>query len=339
MILILTETSDKHADLVSAKLSERGAEFTRFDPRQFPVQAALSLSYSPTGKVLPTLRTEAGVIDLDDLDAVWLRRPGLPVAHAEITDAFTRNYVEEECRNFLQDVWNAVGALWVPACPPVLRRAELKASQLQLASAVGFEIPPTLFTNDPDEVLAFHQEHNGNIISKLAETTFPRLALTRFCRYTEVVTRRDLGYLRAVRYCPLISQAYVPKQVELRITVVGRDVFPAEIHSQQTRRTRHDWRRYDFSGTVYKPHELPEDVTRCCLELVQRLGLCYGAIDMVRTPDGRYVFLEINPNGQYLWVEKATGLPISDAICDLLMSGARGPAQAGEAPIRNGVRS
>ena len=56
------------------------------------------------------------------------------------------------------------------------------------------------------------------------------------------------------------------------------------------------------------------------MQLVEKLGLCYGAIDMVLTPDGRYVFLEINPNGQYLWIELATGLPISDAICSLLMS-------------------
>ena len=53
---------------------------------------------------------------------------------------------------------------------------------------------------------------------------------------------------------------------------------------------------------------------------MEGLGLRYGAIDMVFTPDGRYVFLEINPNGQYLWIEYQTGMPISDAICDLLMS-------------------
>ena len=57
--------------------------------------------------------------------------------------------------------------------------------------------------------------------------------------------------------------------------------------------------------------------------MVERLGLCYGAIDMILTPDGRYVFIEINPNGQYLWIEQETGLPISAAICDLLMGGSR----------------
>jgi glutathione synthase/RimK-type ligase-like ATP-grasp enzyme len=133
-----------------------------------------------------------------------------------------------------------------------------------------------------------------------------------------------VAYASAVRYCPVIFQAYVPKRVELRITVVGGEVFAAEIHSQQSNHTRHDWRRYDLGETPHLPHELPADVARRCLRLVGELGLCYGAIDMVLTPDGRYVFIEINPNGQYLWIEQMTGLPISDAVCDLLTSGAAG---------------
>jgi glutathione synthase/RimK-type ligase-like ATP-grasp enzyme len=73
---------------------------------------------------------------------------------------------------------------------------------------------------------------------------------------------------------------------------------------------------------------LPPDLEQRCVQLVDRLGLCFGAIDLALTPDGRYVFFEVNPNGQYLWIELATGLPISDAICDLLTSGASGPAPA-----------
>ncbi|HEY5865570.1 MAG TPA: hypothetical protein VI542_08485, partial [Candidatus Tectomicrobia bacterium] len=142
-----------------------------------------------------------------------------------------------------------------------------------------------------------------------------------FVRYTELVTKRDIGYAHAIRYCPMIFQAYVPKQIELRITVVGRQAFAVAIHSQATNHTRFDWRRYDQDHTPHSPHELPSDIEQRCIELVRRLGLCYGAIDMVLTPSGQYVFLEINPNGQYLWLEQATGLPISEAICDLLMAG------------------
>jgi glutathione synthase/RimK-type ligase-like ATP-grasp enzyme len=116
----------------------------------------------------------------------------------------------------------------------------------------------------------------------------------------------------------------VPKRFELRVTVVGEQVFAAEIHSQQTNRTRVDWRRYDLSHTPHLPHALPEHVQVKCVELVRRLGLCYGAIDLILTPDGRYVFLEINPSGQYMWIEERTGLPISEAVANLLVSYERG---------------
>jgi hypothetical protein len=59
---------------------------------------------------------------------------------------------------------------------------------------------------------------------------------------------------------PTIFQAYVPKQLEVRVTVVGTAVFAAEIHSQKTRRTRYDWRRYDHYETPYHQHVLPADL-------------------------------------------------------------------------------
>src|SRR5262249_179757 len=110
----------------------------------------------------------------------------------------------------------------------------------------GFELPPTLVTNSPTDFLEFYREHNGDLISKLAGLTFFDAFGTKFGRYTELVSRRDVAYARGVRFCPIIFQAYVPKRLELRITVVGDQVFPAEIHSQHTNHTRHDWRRYDL---------------------------------------------------------------------------------------------
>ena len=65
-------------------------------------------------------------------------------------------------------------------------------------------------------------------------------------------------------------------------------------------------------------HVLPVAEVRRCRALVRRLGLRFGAIDMVQTPSGEHVFLEINPNGQWLWIERATGLPIANAIARLL---------------------
>jgi glutathione synthase/RimK-type ligase-like ATP-grasp enzyme len=320
MILINSDDLDPHADHVGEMLRRRGADFVRFNPARFPSGASISLWYTPAGQPRAVLDA-GGVIDLDQLTAVWHRRPRPPVPHHEVVDDAARRYIEEECCAHVNDVWHSLGCLSVPAPPSVVRRAELKASQLRVAGELGFELPPTLFTNSPEEFLEFYRLHDGNVVSKLAGASFYKAMGATFSRYTQVVSRRDVARAHAVRYCPVIFQAYVPKRLELRVTVVGRRAFAAEIHSQVSNHTRHDWRRYDLQRTPHFPHDLPPEEERRCVRLVERLGLCYGAIDMVVTPEGRYVFLEINPNGQYLWIEELTGLPISEAICDLLTAG------------------
>jgi hypothetical protein len=321
MILILSNLDDKHADDLAAKLRSRGAEFIRFDPARFPAHAELSLVFSTTGALQRRLRVGEETIDLDSVRAVWYRRPGEPVPDARLEEGPSRRFVAEESKRFVHDVWHTLDCFWLPAQRPVIHRAGSKAWQLQIAGELGFVLPPTLFTNSPSDFLEFYLQHNGNIISKLAETSLADVLGEMGWRYTEVVSKRDVAHARAIRYCPIIFQEYVPKCSELRITVVGREIFAAEIHSQESNHTRHDWRHYDHHTTRYSIHDLPQDVERRCIQLVERLGLCFGAIDMVVTPDGHYVFLEVNPNGQYLWIEMATGLPISDAICDLLIDG------------------
>ena len=318
MILILTQPFDPHADAVMARLQDRGVDVVRFNPADFPARASVSVAYGAYGLKAATLETHSATIDLASLTAVWWRRPQAPAPDAADSDAETRSYVAEECRVVLNDIWHVLPCRVVPAVPAVLRRAELKAAQLVVAAKLGFELPPTLVTTSPREFLAFYRQHGGNVISKLPSSTLHKLEHATIARYTQVVSTRDAGHAQALRQCPIIFQAYVPKHLEIRVTVVGSAIFAAEIHSQHTYRTRHDWRRYDWDETPYLPHELPAEVADRCLRLVRELGLCYGAIDLVLTPDGRYVFLEINSNGQYLWIEHSTGMPISDAVCDLL---------------------
>lgn len=321
MILILTNDQDEHADHVAAKLHARGAEFIRFDPARFPRDAEISVSYTARGRSHATLRAGTRAVDLAQLTGVWCRRPGQAVAHDDLAPAL-RQIVAPECAAFLYDLWCSVDCPWLPGTPAQIQAGQRKLSQLVIAGEVGFELPPTLMSNSPADVLDFYNAHNCDIVSKLVGTAFADVIGTGCVRYTERVSRRDIAHARAITYCPMIFQAYVPKQVELRITVVGRRVFAAEIHSQASNHTRHDWRRYDHYQTPHFQHELSPHVTSLCVRLVERLGLSYGAIDMVLTPDGHYVFLEINPSGQYLWIEEETGLPISDAICDILIAGA-----------------
>jgi glutathione synthase/RimK-type ligase-like ATP-grasp enzyme len=252
---------------------------------------------------------------------VWLKASRMPgTAAPPIRDPVVREFVDQDCSAFLSSAWDFLGARCVPGPPSAMMAGQLKAPQLRRAAALGFEIPRTSFTNDPDAFLALHRERSGKIVTKVTGSLLVRRQIgEEFFRYTEPVTTRDVAFAHAISYCPIIVQAYVPKRLELRITVVGDEVFAAEIHSQQSNHTRHDWRRYDLRLTPHRIHELPRATAERCRRLVESLGLRYGAIDLILTPDGRYVFLEINPGGQYLWIEQATGLPISEALCDLLV--------------------
>jgi hypothetical protein len=332
MILILTSPDDLHADHVEPMLDARGLAYLRFDPAQYPHAAELSMAYGPSGATRQLLRVGGREVDLSTITAVWNRRPGLPRAAPEITDAKVRELVAGESDAMVRDLWRSLDCAWLPAPPAVLREANRKAAQLRLAGALGFELPPTLVSNSPDDVIEFHRQHGGRIVSKLLGAAFMSSSFgNEMVRYTEQVSHRDLANLEAIRLCPMIFQAYVEKRIELRITVVGRRVMACEIHSQASHHTRHDWRRYDDAATPHYVHALPAAIERRCLALTERMGLSYGAIDMIVTPDGRYVFLEINPNGQYLWIEQQTGLPISDAIVEQLAAGTEVRAALGGA--------
>jgi glutathione synthase/RimK-type ligase-like ATP-grasp enzyme len=321
MLVILTEPGDKHADAVCRILDSRRCSYIRLDPADFPVALRVNAYISNTRAQLALRETASGrCVDLCSIAAVWYRRPGDPASDLILRDRKYREGIDEENYKFLQDLWQSTNCRWVPGTPGALPDAE-KLHQLMLARQLGFAVPDTLVSNDPDEVLAFYGRHAGRIISKRA--AFSRLGEhgTYFSRYTERMSRRDLGYLDAVRFCPMIFQAYVTKDLELRITVVGERIFAAEIYSQDSNHTKHDWRRYDHYRTRYGVHDLPDEVGRLCLLLTKRLQLTFGAIDMIVTPAGEYVFLEINANGQYLWIEEQAGLPITSSIADLLISG------------------
>lgn len=120
--------------------------------------------------------------------------------------------------------------------------------------------------------------------------------------------------------CPMMFQEAVPKACELRLTIVGDRVFAASIDSQSLQRSKIDWRREGLQLLdQWNKYDLPGEVETKLLHLMDRLDLNYGAIEIVVTPDGRYVFLEINPVGEFFWLEIHPGFAISDAIADVLL--------------------
>ncbi|MGF7235894.1 MAG: MvdC/MvdD family ATP grasp protein [Frankia sp.] len=328
-VLIVARRDDVQAQHLDGLIAGRRARTVLVDPADFPAEVGLSVDVDEAGRLRRTLRARGDRVELGSFVGAWLRSRSLPVPDPLLVDPTVREYVRLECAAFLDDVWAGLDCPVVPAPPPLGPVGPGKITQLAAAGRVGFEVPETLVTTDPDEFLDFRARHDGRVVTKVIEQVGFRLHTRDFFRYTEPVPTRSLGYSDAIRLCPVIVQPLVAKALEVRVTVVGDRVFAAELDSQVNRRTTDDWRRgRDIRAVPHRTHALPAREADACVRLTRQLGLTFSAIDLIVTPDGRYVFLEANADGEFRWIEILTGLPITEALCDLLLAGADAPLAA-----------
>src|SRR5271167_406780 len=285
MILILSEQEDSHVSRVVAKLKGRGVEFLWFDPTEFPDRAQMRIAFGQRGVTSRFLAWEGREFDLNMVTAIWCRRPGRPRPAAGMREETHREYSRWTSMHFLQGVWETLDCQWVPAKPAADHFAHNKLVQLSRAYELGFALPQTLITNDPSAFLEFYTACYGRVVSKPLLDTQPKRDGKHVWLYTNVVHRRNVHAYQAIRYAPEIFQKYVCKQSELRVTVVGTRVFAAEIDSQKSRVTRHDWRHYDDDSVEYRSFQLPQVLELRCLNMLAALNLSFGAIDLVLTPE------------------------------------------------------
>jgi hypothetical protein len=151
-------------------------------------------------------------------------------------------------------------------------------------------------------------------------TTTSCTQTSEFAPYTALVTEDTLVEAGILRQTPGIYQKLVPKAHELRVTVMGQRAFAAKVLSQQTEKGKLDWRQ-SYDELQFEPTDLPTGVAEQCENLLEELGLVFGCFDLVVTPAGEHVLLEINEMGQFLFVERYCGLPLLDAFAEFLLQG------------------
>ena len=323
LILVVSNTKDTHVDLVTDRLVADGYTAVRFDTDR--VGRECNILFTDDGTIADS-RIIVGEFDFSaaDVRSVWWRRPEAIGVLGEGRDRDASLFAAHEWTSAVHGVLRTVPGLWV-SHPEALRLANHKILQFRAAHAVGFATPATCISADPVVVRAFCEQHGYRVVAKLVSAGPPRVEPPdlQYMVYTTPVTAADLANDDALMAAPAIYQEYVEKDHELRVTVVGDSVFACAIESQATPRTRIDWRHYDLDRTPHRAVDMEPQLRSACVQLVRRLDLAFGAIDLIVTPDGEVVFLEINPNGQWAWIEELTGLPIARALADLLAQGAR----------------
>ena len=320
-ILVCTASTvkDPGVDMVIRAIEARGANAFRLETDLFPTDLRLTIGWDKKDRLL--ISDSERELDLSQVSAVWIRHTDTGDKLPDDLDPGHREAARLESDS---TIWGLLECLNVFQLDPPesLRRAPYKPRQLQLARQMGLEIPRTLITNSPQEVRDFAKTCRHGLIAKMIDGSSVSVETDQGSSpvYTRHLSAEDLTDLDSLSLCPMIFQELVPKALELRITVVGARLFVAAVDSTVSTIGANDWRKDKDLVQKFRPFDhCPEAILECILAMLDRLALNFATIDMIVTPDGRYVFLEFNTISYFDFVENATGLPISGAIADLPM--------------------
>jgi glutathione synthase/RimK-type ligase-like ATP-grasp enzyme len=307
VILVISHEQDPHAERVIRHLQADGQPVLLLNLAELPDRATLSIDYDPPDRPRIDYVRDGRSYRLHEVTSVWWRRPQVPnlssVINPEV-NLFTAN----EWYEAVNGLWQLLDARWMNH-PTRDDAASRKARQLRVAAEVGLKIPRTLITSDQERARRFIGELGS------AGTIYKTFSCTHaIWRETRLLRPEDMAHLDAVRLAPVIFQQFIPAECDLRITAVGGKLFPAAIRLGEG---LVDF-RLRVGDAALRAEELPADLTKKLLALLERLGLVYGAIDVRRTPEGEYYFFEVNTAGEFLFIEDRTGQPIARAIADWL---------------------
>jgi len=319
MILIVTNRQDQTADFLILELKKREIDYVRFNTEDFPNNVLVNWKIKD-GILDGYLMFPKKRIDFSLIKSVWYRRPVSPIPAEAVLDKEAQNFIIEESWAALEGLWKTLTCFWV-SNPDNIRIAENKLYQLKMASQIGFKVWPTLVTNEVDSARTFYQDHRGDVIYKpLRKGRLVREDKQSFI-FTNLISDELAKEFSDIKYAPCLLQKYIHKKTELRVTVIGSRVFAVEIESQIIPSAVHDWRRSQAT-LPHRLFELPANIEYRCTDLVKKLGLQFGALDLIVTPDNEYVFVEINPNGQWAWMQQlCPEIPMRETLADLLISG------------------
>jgi glutathione synthase/RimK-type ligase-like ATP-grasp enzyme len=308
MILLITNQRDLTMDYIVRDLRLRKIPFFRLNTETiYQYKCRIGNEHIDDWSI--------GTINGQQVSAAYFRRPGIPAAKLSTNNVGISTYVSTEWQAFLKSIYARLENKWFSS-PVDITLAEDKPKQLLLAKQLGFAIPKNTITNDIDTAKSLEQ--NISLIAKplrqaLLEDEEEKVIFTN--RINQL-TESDAEPLSAA---PVIFQQEISKKYDVRVTVVGESVFATAIFSQDYAETVVDWRRGGHCELVHKIIELPIEIEKRCIELTKLLNLRFGAIDFICDTSDNYWFLEINPNGQWAWIENQTQAPIANSIVSELL--------------------
>jgi hypothetical protein len=313
MLFILTSAEDATASFLVDILAQKHVKFLRLDSDTLVSRS--SLSYHPRQ---PALKVDGTWYEPSDVTHVWYRRPQ-KLRSPALEGSPEGKYTLEEWAASIEGFFAHVPMPKWMNHPASNALASHKLGQLSTACNLGLKIPDTLVTQDADALKHFFSHHNGCIIVKPMATGYvERPADSQDSLiYTNRILQQHLANLSDLTSCPTMFQQFINKQYDVRITVIDANLHAVALTAlDKDGEQRCDIRRDNMRDVRYQQIELPQEVSTQIQRLVKKYELRFAAIDMVVDLGGDWYFLEINPNGQWAWMEICANIKLSESFLD-----------------------
>lgn len=300
-ILLITSSYDKTCNYIMSKYSH--LDFFRFDLDCF---SKYRVSFSSSTFEIKS--SDNSAIDSESCLSIYFRKPSMENLEG-IFDSKYHTYVHRETYSFVEGIAESFNGP-VLTKPSIMRRANNKIFQACLASESGFVIPKYAITNENSWLEHFTKEQG--IIKPVATGEILTGTQKEFVQTNLIDSSFDSG---KIAYSPVYLQTFIGKDYEVRVTVIGRQVFPVKIYSQN----KVDWRK-PKNIVHYESCDIPSEIEQKCFSFMKRCNMQFGCFDFI-VNDDKWHFLEMNANGQWAWLEFEVGLNMSGAIVDILTQG------------------
>lgn len=319
MILLITNKEDITTDFIVKRLVEKNKQFYRLNTEDIIENIKINLNINEGFFLIKDTKVSK-YIHSNQIESVYFRRPKLPNINNDNFTIGEKRFFLNEINYLLEGVYSILNnAFWVSQVSAI-RIAENKILQLIRAREIGFNVPNSIISNEFDVLTTFLKNNRNNGIIKPIKTGYIEDDNLLKLIYTSDIDIDILNAYKNTLLYPTYLQSKIYKKADIRVTVVGNKTFPAAIMSQEFNETKTDWRKGGNSNLKHELINLPTEIEAKCLAITKKFDLKFGAIDLILDENNEYIFLEINPNGQWAWIEKKLGYNISKEIVNLLIN-------------------
>ncbi len=320
-LLIITSENDIHTDVIVKELYQSNIEPIRLNSESFIPQSEYHIAWGADGNITERrLHFNDSLKEATDVKVIWWRKPNDYLPHSAITDPWAVKYAQDETKALIYSLHGLFPDVkWVNDYYN-LRLPSNRINQIPVAQKLGILVPATIVTNQYQPALDFIQKYQDCIVKSMSYSGFLHEDNQYACFTRSIDTETLEAFRESIRLAPLFLQRRIAKKAEYRVTLIGRQHFVCrlDVKHLDDPDVNMDWRVIEPDKVTHVPDTLPDEYIQKLRGMLDIFGLNFGAFDIIRDDDDELYFIELNPNGQWYWMEILTGMPMVKAMVELI---------------------